>query len=282
MYAKLFVSMYDGTLAMCGPWEALVTFQQLLILSDPKGFVDMTPDAISRRTTIPIDIITKGLAVLEAPDPDSRTPDEEGRRILRLDSHRNWGWRIVNHEKFHAMRTNEERRDYMRNYQKERRSKLRKQSSTRVSNVTDAYVDVYVETEETHTHTSQVQKPLCETAQLPTACVPPAPNGLGGFVPDVDRFAERYPLAVNDNAQRYFVQIAKDAHTQDVLFRNLERWKGSDRWKRGIGIPTPENWIKNGDWKISPKDTLTPAGSSLPPGWQEALDELRAKETAPE
>ena len=130
MYAKLFSSMYDGTLAMCGPWEALVTFQQMLILSDSRGYIDMTPDAIARRTTIPIDIIAKGISVLEAPDPDSRTPDEEGRRIVRLDSHRSWGWRIVNHEKFRQIRTSDDRREYMKNYQQERR---RKQVSTSVN-----------------------------------------------------------------------------------------------------------------------------------------------------
>ena len=54
MYGKLFVQMYEGTLASKGPWEALVTFQQLIILANRHGEVDMTPDAISRRTTIPL------------------------------------------------------------------------------------------------------------------------------------------------------------------------------------------------------------------------------------
>ena len=56
MYSKLFASMYDGTLATQGPWQAIVTFQQMLILADPTGIVDMTATAISRRTTIPLDI----------------------------------------------------------------------------------------------------------------------------------------------------------------------------------------------------------------------------------
>jgi hypothetical protein len=51
MYVKIFPSVYDGTLATHGPWQALVTFQQMLILSDPTGVVDMTTEAISRRTT---------------------------------------------------------------------------------------------------------------------------------------------------------------------------------------------------------------------------------------
>ena len=92
--------MFDGTLATVGPWEAIVAFQQILILSDSEGIVDMTTEAISRRTTIPLEILTKGIAALEMPDPHSRTPDEEGRRIIRLSEERPWGWRIVNYRHY--------------------------------------------------------------------------------------------------------------------------------------------------------------------------------------
>ena len=53
MYVKVFSSMYHGSLATVGPWEALVTFQQLLILSDRLGTVDMTAEVISRISTVP-------------------------------------------------------------------------------------------------------------------------------------------------------------------------------------------------------------------------------------
>src|SRR5690348_6603342 len=104
MYGKLFAQMYDGTLGTKGPWQALVTFQQLIILADKAGVVDMTPDALARRTTIPLDIITVGITELLKPDPDSRTPDEEGRRIVTLAADREWGWRIVNYEKYRRIR----------------------------------------------------------------------------------------------------------------------------------------------------------------------------------
>lgn len=112
--------MYDGTLASVGPWQALVTFQQLIILGGKTGIVDMTPDAISRRTTIPIEVIRVGLDALEKPDPDSRTPDEDGRRIVLLSDGRSWGWRIVNHDKYAKLRSEEERREYHRQYAKKR------------------------------------------------------------------------------------------------------------------------------------------------------------------
>ena len=119
-----------------GPWEVLIVFQQFFILADRNGVVDMTPDAISRRTTVPLDIIQKGIAVLEQPDPHSRTPDENGRRLVRLSDSRPWGWRIVNHAKYRGIRSQEERREYMRQYQRQRRKgKDVNQSVNNVSNV---------------------------------------------------------------------------------------------------------------------------------------------------
>jgi hypothetical protein len=40
MYTKMFRQMYEGTLA--DDWRALVAFQQLLILADAQGTVDIT------------------------------------------------------------------------------------------------------------------------------------------------------------------------------------------------------------------------------------------------
>lgn len=98
MYGKIFDSMYEGTLY--GHWEAIVTLQQMIVLCTPDGVVDMTPQAIAARTSIPLEIITKGLKVLSEPDPFTRTPGEEGRRLILIDGHRPWGWQIVNHEKY--------------------------------------------------------------------------------------------------------------------------------------------------------------------------------------
>lgn len=122
MYGKLFVQMYQGTLATKGPWQALVTFQQLVILADKHGQVDMTPDAISRITTIPLEIIETGLQELSKPDSESRSPLEDGRRIVPLADNRSWGWKVVNYEHYRKIRSEEERREYHRQYMRKRRS----------------------------------------------------------------------------------------------------------------------------------------------------------------
>jgi hypothetical protein len=114
--------MYDGTLGTRGPWQALVTFQQLVILADKHGVVDMTPEAISRRTTIPLKIIQRGMIELEKPDPESRSPEEDGCRIVRLRDDRSWGWRIVNYAHYRQIRSEEERREYHKQFQRKRRA----------------------------------------------------------------------------------------------------------------------------------------------------------------
>jgi hypothetical protein len=118
----MFRSMYDGSLATRGPWQALVTFQQMLVLADRFGIVDMTAEAISRTTTLPLDVIEEGLQVLSKPDPDSRRPDHDGCRIVPIAPNRNWGWQIVNYEHYKQIRSAEERREYQRQYMQQYRS----------------------------------------------------------------------------------------------------------------------------------------------------------------
>jgi hypothetical protein len=129
VYGKLFQSMYDGTLTSKGPWQALVTFQQLIGLADRRGMVDMTMDSISRRTTIPLDIIKVGIEALSQPDPDSRSQVEEGRRIILIDAVRTWGWRLVNYEYYRNLRLAEDRREYHREYGSTRRAAKKKKST---------------------------------------------------------------------------------------------------------------------------------------------------------
>ena len=142
MYGKVFDSIYDGTLY--GHWEAIVTMQQLIVLATPDGVVDMTPNAIAARTSIPLDIIKKGLTVLESPDPYSRTPGEDGRRIVPMDEHRPWGWRLVNHGKYMRLRNMTEKRaaDRERIAEKRKKNKGVASESQSVANVAHSDSDL--------------------------------------------------------------------------------------------------------------------------------------------
>lgn len=123
MYGKIFASMYDGSLH--GHWEALVTFQQLIVLSDVDGVCDMTIAAIAARTSIPSEIIAKGIEYLEQVDPESRSREADGRRIERIDPHRNWGWIVVNKAKYRDLKDYDEVRRQNRIRQQRHREKLK-------------------------------------------------------------------------------------------------------------------------------------------------------------
>lgn len=128
MYAKIFTSIYQGTLR--GDTHGLVVFTNLLAHADAEGWVDIHPKAIAEEVGLTVDQVRTAIAALEAPDPESRSPEEEGRRIVRLDEHRDWGWRIVNHAKYRSIRNEEERREQNRLAQQRWRERHKPSVST--------------------------------------------------------------------------------------------------------------------------------------------------------
>lgn len=123
MYAKLFSSLWKGSLY--GARNEQHVFIYLLGNCDSQGVIDTVPEAIASATGIPLPEVIEAIHQLESPDERSRTKEAEGRRISRLDDDREWGWFIVNYSKYRQIRNEEERRAYHRNYQRQRRARLR-------------------------------------------------------------------------------------------------------------------------------------------------------------
>lgn len=232
MYGKIFTQMYEGTLASRGPWEALVTFQQLIVLANRHGEVDMTADAISRRTTIPLEIIKRGIEELAKPDPESRSPELEGRRIVLLDEHRAWGWKLVNYDKYRKIRSEEERREYQRVLMANRRSKAKKLAP--VSNVSPCSMQ--------YAESSKHQNP---------SAAYPAAVALGS--PQFHEFWQAYPKKVDkQEALKSWVKGLCDGHLGEVL-AGLEKWKATEQWSDPEKIPYPSTWLNKRRWKEAPE-----------------------------
>lgn len=215
MYGKLFAQMYDGTLATKGPWQALVTFQQLIILADEQGVVDMTPEAISRRTTLPIEIILAGITALEQDDPDSRSPDLDGRRIMRLSDTRTWGWHIVNHAHYKAIRSNEDRREYMRLYQRARRANVNK-LSTNVNKLA-------------HTDTDTDTKAKIKSKSIARKRATPPPTGFG-ISKSVRTWADTKGY---DNLEQHLESFLCKAEAKGYVYAN---------WDKALQNAISEDW----------------------------------------
>jgi len=79
---------------------------------------------------VPEEMIVHAIAKLAAPDAQSRSHEEDGCRLVPIDSHRSWGWQIVNYEHYRNLRDEEARRAYFRDAKREQRSKKCAESPT--------------------------------------------------------------------------------------------------------------------------------------------------------
>lgn len=211
--------MYDGTLR--ADWEALITFQQMIILSDADGVVDMTPHAISGRTGIPLVHIENGIKVLESPDPYSRSAEQEGRRICLLDEHRPWGWYLVNHSKYKHLQDS----DTVRAQTRERVRKHREKNKP-VSNVTDGngqkrYTDTDIDNIYDHSDTD--------------------PDTASGF----SAFWSAYPRKLNkDKARKAWNRLTQTDRQKIMDHLPLREWPKDKQF-----IPYASSFINARRWE---------------------------------
>lgn len=103
LYARVFTQILDSSIAE--DFTTRHVFEDFFKLCSKDGIVDMTRHAIARRLNMPQDVLNGCIDKLESPDVNSRDPDHDGRRIERLDEHRDWGWRILNWPKYDALRS---------------------------------------------------------------------------------------------------------------------------------------------------------------------------------
>lgn len=171
MFAKVFAQIFDSSISE--DYMVRHVFMDLLVLADREGIVDMTPTAISRRTNVPVEIISTAISRLLLPDPTSRSDSHDGCRIAPLDNHRDWGWYIVNFAKYRDMRDEEARKSYFREYQRVRRAKNRAvkdrvltgvDKSDRIELLNDVtHTEVEVDTEVE----AKAKKPTARASRLP-------------------------------------------------------------------------------------------------------------------
>lgn len=86
-------------------WQARLLFISMLSLADKEGVVDIPSiPVLAHAVNLKVKDVEIGLAVLEAVDGSSRTPDEGGRRVIRDEV----GWVVVNYELYREMRTKDQ------------------------------------------------------------------------------------------------------------------------------------------------------------------------------
>jgi hypothetical protein len=171
MYAKLFTSIYQGTLR--GNSHGLLVFTNMLAHADKEGIVDIHPRAIAEEVGLSREQVRAAIEELEAPDEESRSPEEGGRRIIRIDEHRAWGWRVVNYVKYRAIRSEDDRREQNRIAQANWRAK---QAESKQSKPASASISQH-KPQSAHTEAEAEAEAKAIPGGLPGPPAPTAPSG---------------------------------------------------------------------------------------------------------
>lgn len=100
MYVKLFSSILTSSI-WAEDMATRLVWITLLTLADKEGFVRAAPSGVARLANVPLEETQKALQILESPDPDSGSKDDDGRRIEPVDG----GWFLLNYRKYREIRT---------------------------------------------------------------------------------------------------------------------------------------------------------------------------------
>ena len=120
MYAKVFQQFYESSI-INEPLHVRYAWLSMIVLADPDGVLDMPISVLARRINLTDEQTQNAIDRLSSPDPESRSPDHEGRRLLPLCEHRTWGWRLVNYSRYREIVRQEHRREYRKDWMRARR-----------------------------------------------------------------------------------------------------------------------------------------------------------------
>ncbi len=133
-YTKLFSSILASTIWRTDHATRIVWIT-MLAMTDKFGRVEASVPGLADFARVTVAECRTALTALESPDPDSRSKEEDGRRITPIEG----GWQLINHAKYRAKLSADDRRDYLAQKQREWRAKHKgvTRVSTTVTNVND-------------------------------------------------------------------------------------------------------------------------------------------------
>jgi len=151
MYGKHFAQMYTGSMVGSGP-VVFATWGYVIAHVTTAGEVELNTRIIGPILGCEPEEVKRAIQFLCEPDPSSRTPEEDGKRLIQIGP---FLYKVVTHSKYRALRDEDERRayhrDYMRRY-RQKRKEARKDCEVSVKSVKSGepqltHIDVDVEVE---------------------------------------------------------------------------------------------------------------------------------------
>ena len=116
-FAKLSSNLVTSSLWSCEDDQTRIMFITMLALADAKGFVSGTLPGMADMARVSAEDAERALSILEGPDPYSRTPDDEGRRIRKVPG----GWILTGYVRHRNEMSKEARAEAKRNWDRKNR-----------------------------------------------------------------------------------------------------------------------------------------------------------------
>jgi hypothetical protein len=247
----------------------ILVFVNMLARCQPDGTDDRHWRAIADETGLGHDRVKAAIAVLEAPDAESRSPEHEGRRLVKIDERRAWGWRIVNFVAYRGYKDEEHRRAMNAHYQRKHRQHL----SAPVSNGQEVSCKEEAEAEaktETYPPTPKGAEGVYALSNAPSNAPSMVPDNEGEtptkpkrarkkkepeeYTDDFCRFWDAYPRKANKRYAWESWQGALDRPPLDRILFAVEMQSRQDSWQKDGGqyIPHPSTWLNRGGWDDVP------------------------------
>ena len=122
-YTKLFNSIINSTI-----WtendKTRIMWITMLALADKNGEIQASIPGLARAASVSIPDCESAITKFLAPDPYSRSPEDEGRRIEKIEG----GWALLNHSKYRALASKDDSKSA--NLKRQQRFRERKERNS--------------------------------------------------------------------------------------------------------------------------------------------------------
>ncbi len=223
------------------PLATRVLWITMLAMSDEAGFVSTSVPGLIRASNISKEDFESGIKTLESPDPYSRTQDNEGRRIEKIEG----GWVILNYPKYREREDKDFHREYMRVWRKNR-----KQQDCELTVNHGESRDVTVESPSASSSSSGIelnspQENTNTKTDLPSREAKPKQVRLpDGF----EEFWAAYPKRVAKGPAFKAYKAALLLATKDVILDGVRRYNAAITGKDPDWIAHPATWLNGQRW----------------------------------
>ncbi len=242
-----FVKVHDKILRSSVWFESHATVKVwlgLMVMADETGHVHSSRRGLMHACAVAEDEFEEAMRVLEGPDPDSCTEDDDGRRIQRVEG----GWFVLNHASYRDRETDQKvkaRERSRRHRERRKASRDVTQRDATLRNVTqrdatsrERNISLEAEAEAEAEAEVKIMSPA-KPATLPQPAIDLAQHlydSIRGFKPD---FRAGWKPARLERCLRAWANDIRLAHEQDRVSWDRLRaaidwvYRGDGAWWRG-------------------------------------------------